>query len=278
MRPVARYPGSKNREARNIIALMPPHKVYVEPFCGVAGVFMSKKRARSEILNDLSGDVLNLLRVLADEETAAELADAVRATPYSRQIHSEAWKMFAGGGTAEPVGRALNFLVRGAMSHAGKGLLKNPGFDARVNRDGFMGRVNYWRDYPDFAGAFTTRLRGVVLECLEASRVIDLYDGPETLFYLDPPYTPGEWSGGVYEHEMDASAHAALCKRILNVEGHCLLSGYDNAIYRELLEGRGWAKQCKEVRTEGSKKRECVWLSPSVAGWLERERLKSRLF
>lgn len=34
MRPVLKYPGSKWKMAEWIISLMPPHKSYLEPFCG----------------------------------------------------------------------------------------------------------------------------------------------------------------------------------------------------------------------------------------------------
>ena len=57
------YVGGKNRLARQIIALLPPHQTYVEAFAGGAQIFFHKGPSPVEILNDLSGEVVNFLRV-----------------------------------------------------------------------------------------------------------------------------------------------------------------------------------------------------------------------
>ena len=57
------YLGGKNRVAKKIIALIPEHTCYIEPFCGGAQVFFHKEPAKVEVLNDLNEDVFNFLRV-----------------------------------------------------------------------------------------------------------------------------------------------------------------------------------------------------------------------
>src|SRR5450759_5529755 len=57
------YIGGKNRLAAKIISLLPEHTTYVEPFAGGAQVFFHKRPSEVEVLNDLDGEIVNLLRV-----------------------------------------------------------------------------------------------------------------------------------------------------------------------------------------------------------------------
>ena len=50
------------------------------------------------------------------------------------------------------------------------------------------------------------RLDGVVFECLGWAELVQRYDGPETLFYLDPPYFGGEsdYRKGIFDRSQFA--------------------------------------------------------------------------
>ena len=82
-RPIVRYHGGKWKLAPWIIANMPQHRVYVEPFGGAASVLLRKPRAYAEIYNDLDGEIVNLFRVLRDATSAALLFAQVRLTPFA---------------------------------------------------------------------------------------------------------------------------------------------------------------------------------------------------
>ena len=93
---------------------------------------------------------------------------------------------------------------------------------------------------------------------------MDLYEGAETFFYLDPPYVPEKRKGSAYEHEMSLDAHERLISCVLKAEGKIMLSGYSNPLYESEL--RGWSHRDFTVKTsawvgKNAERIERVWLN-----------------
>jgi len=86
------------------------------------------------------------------------------------------------------------------------------------------------------------RLDGVVLECLDWRELIERYDSPETLFYLDPPYFGGEtdYGKGMFAR---ADFHE-MSERLAAIRGGFVMSINDTAEIRETFHGF----QFEEVR------------------------------
>ena len=76
--PIAWY-GGKYYLAAWIIGHFPEHRVYVEPFGGMANVLLKKRTAEVEVFNDLDGRVVNFFRVLRNPAQLAELRLLTRA-------------------------------------------------------------------------------------------------------------------------------------------------------------------------------------------------------
>jgi hypothetical protein len=51
------YIGGKRRVAKQIAAVIAPHRTYIEPFAGGAQVFFQKPPSDVEVLNDLDGEI-----------------------------------------------------------------------------------------------------------------------------------------------------------------------------------------------------------------------------
>src|SRR5262245_38216470 len=132
-RPVLRWLGGKWKLAPAILQYFPPHRAYVEPFGGGASVLLRKQRSYAEIYNDLDDEVVNLFRVLRDEQKAKALIAAVSLTPFARLEFDESY-----GDTADAVERARRLIVRSFMGFGSNGhnINRATGFRANSNRSG----------------------------------------------------------------------------------------------------------------------------------------------
>ena len=51
-----------------ILASLPPHTAYIEPFGGGASILLSKEPCKVEIYNDIDRGVVNFFRVISSKE------------------------------------------------------------------------------------------------------------------------------------------------------------------------------------------------------------------
>lgn len=271
-RPVLRYHGGKWRLAPWIISHFPTHRVYVEPFGGAASVLRRKKRVYCEVYNDLDGEVVNLFRVLRDPVQAAELVRLLELTPYSRAEFMGSFE--AAEDVVEQARRTMTRSYLGYSTAFLSGQWKT-GFRTNWRRTGTTG-AHDWRNFPGAVGEMVERLRGVVIEERPALDVIQQYDGPDALFYVDPPYPWAtrnkRWAGKVYKHELSDDDHRDLAFVLRIVEGMVVLSGYGCGLYDDELYP-DWHRVEREALADGAQKRtEVLWISPRTWAALSRER------
>jgi len=261
-RPLSRYHGGKWRLAPWIISFFPFHRIYVEPFGGMASVLIQKPRAYAEVINDIDSDVVNLFRVLREPEQARELIRLLRLTPFARTELELAMTVCD---EQQPVERARRLLVRGGM---GFGVVTRGrmGFRGNVRRP-YSIPAHDWGHYPEHLIKLLPRLTGVVIENLPALEVIQRYDDSETLFYVDPPYLAESRASARsrYNHEMlDPGKHQELAELLRNVRGMVIVSGYESALYDELYAG--WERHSKLARTNGGGQAiEVLWLNQAAS-------------
>lgn len=255
-----RYFGGKWRLAPEIVALMPMHQRYVEPFGGGASVLLRKARAPlGEIYNDVDGEITNLFSVLRSPPSMQELSTAVALTPYSRDEFARAYEP-----SEEPVERARRTLVRSYMGFGTDAVAGAPsGFRVDLTE---AQPANVWASVPERIAAVAKRFSGVVVENRDALDVILDNDDPSVLFYLDPPYLAETRSHQArckgYRHEMSADAHAHVLDAACKLKGRVLISGYPSALYERYL--KNWQRvEFASVAHGGTQRTECVWLSPN---------------
>lgn len=257
--PVA-WLGSKARLVPQILPLLPNGRIYVEPFGGGGSVLFARHRSSQEIWNDLNADLANLFRVLRDDEDSLRLRDMVNLTLYSRAEYVQAAKWLADPDT-KPIDRAWAFFVLMNQAFESREALTRTGVHAQSSWRNHTSGLNQWQRKVEWLGWWHERLDGVLIESQPAERVMQRYDGPDTVFYLDPPYVPSsrKRASGLYRHDMAEAGHERLIEQILGLQGSVVISGYAHPLY-ERLEVRGWRRiALGDQRWNG---RELVWQNP----------------
>ena len=125
------------------------------------------------------------------------------------------------------------------------------------------GAVSRWLGSVEGLAEITARLQRVQIENAPALEVIQRYDTPGTVFYLDPPYVhSSRGDAAVYENEMSDDDHAELAEVLSTIRGRAVLSGYRTELYDRLFEN--WRRIDAPVRTAHSirqPRQESLWVN-----------------
>lgn len=254
-RPILRYHGGKWKLAEWIIANLPAHRTYVEPFGGAASVLLRKPRSYAEVYNDLDGELVNLFRVARDEGT--ELRRRLELTPFAREEFVSSYDP-----DDNPIEQARKTVVRAFMGFGSNAHNRLTGFRANSNRSGTT-PARDWLNYPEALDFTVRRLQGVVIENRHALELMTQHDGPQTLFYVDPPYVAETRDPGKdYAFEMTADDHRGLAEFLKGLKGMVVLSGYASPLYDELFGT--WRRVERAAHADGARSRvEVLWFSPN---------------
>jgi DNA adenine methylase len=261
-RSALRYFGGKWAIAPWIIEHMPEHRIYVEPFGGAASVLLRKPRSKIEVYNDLDDEIVGIFRVLQNTTQCTALIRNLRRTPYSRREFDLAFQ----AGT-NPVERTRRAIIRSYMSFHHSALFnsRKTTFANALHKRGGSSKSSEWASYPRTLAAVCRRFRGVVIEHGEASRVIRVQDGPETLFFVDTPYVISTRDkGSMYRHEMTDAQHIELLMQLRGISGRAMVAGYPSKLYDDLLHD--WQRLERRHYAKGTMalpRTEVLWISPS---------------
>lgn len=271
--PPLKWHGGKHYLAERIVGLMPPHTHYVEPYFGGGAVLLAKDpEGVSEVVNDLHGDLINFWACLRDPIGWHIMQRQLEAMPFSEADWRDAGQPDQAEGywarsPHAPVDRAIAFFVRCRQSLAGRMKAFSPVTRTRTRR-GMNEQVSSWLTAVDGLPAVHERLKRVLILNRGALDVIRQQDGPDTLFYIDPPYLhETRATTSDYACEMTREQHGELLQALAAIKGKFLLSGYRSALYDEAAAGQGWNRHDFDLPNHAaageSKRRmtECVWVN-----------------
>ena len=258
-------------------------RIYVEGFCGSANIFFAKRPHDVEVLNDLNGDIVNFFRVLQHRRLFGQFARRIRWTPYAVEEFDAALQVLAKppAHVGPDIERAWAFFVRGSLGFSGAGESRGNWRRSFMSSGGGMAQVtSNWRTRTALLEAWRDRLLHAQIDNKNALELIEYWDSPETVFYLDPPYVEDtRVSLNVYSHEMNDYDHVRLTDVMLKVQGRIVLSGYKTSHYHR-LEQAGWIRLDKEIlspatrifdephgtrvrgnNSQRAKRTECLWIN-----------------
>lgn len=260
-----KWHGGKHYLADWIISRMPPHIHYVEPFFGGGSVLLAKNpEGVSEAVNDLNGELSNFWLVLQNDAYFHDFVRRVESIPFSEREFVAAMTPDIEAGYLD---RAVMFFVRARQSR--QGLMKDFATLTRNRtRRGMNEQVSSWLTAIDGLPDVHARLKRVVILNRDACDVIHQQDGPNTLFYCDPPYLhETRVTTKDYDCEMSVDDHKKLLGTLAGIQGKFLLSGYPSEMYAAFAAGHHWHVKTRQIDNKASSakdkamKTECLWMN-----------------
>lgn len=250
------YPGGKQGSGsyQTIINLMPPHRVYIEPFLGGGAVLKTKRPAKVNIGIERDRSTLELAMYPAASSGLTLAAAIARTEDAHRQLS----------------------LVPAIPADSCSTVISDEGSDTAT----FGERVP---TASSDAGALLFLFEGDGIQFLETYP----FQGDE-LVYCDPPYLRGERRSAraLYRHEMTDVDHRHLLRVLRSLKVPVILSGYSSALYAAEL--KRWNAASYQTTTRGGKPAaEWLWFNFEKplrlhdyrymgADYRERERIKRK--
>ncbi len=210
-------PAGKRHLAKRIVAAIPQHRVYVEPFAGGAQVFWAKEPSEVEVLSERDPEIASAFRFVKGL-TPKKLARLKRKSWVG---DAERFKKLLDSKPEDDVDRfyrfaylahfSFNKLRRGTMAD------KHVGVEAR-----FIDRLE----------KLAPRLKNVVVRCADYEDVVDEFDDDDAFFFLDPPY-PG-YQAEVGHEDWDEHRFADVLR---GMEGRFLVTYGTRSDTKKLFKG-----------------------------------------
>ena len=223
-------PAGKKRLAKRLAAMLPPHRTYVEPFCGSAAVLFAKERSRVEVINDADVELAQAYRLVK-----RMTADGIKRLKRMRWVGDRAaYKRLLDSKPTGDVEKLHRFLY---VTHFSYGKMRGRSFSP--SGQGIVARS------VDRLEKHGPRLKHVRVYDGDYLRVVRKYDGPHTAFFLDPPY-PG-YDVAVGESKFDEERFFEVLK---SLKGKFLLTYGVRGKLPGLLKGSGFhVKRIQTPRT-----------------------------
>lgn len=195
-------PMGKTHLAHRIVAEIPEHQIYVEPFAGSGTILFTKDPSEVEVVADLDPEIAFAFK-FTKWITPEQIAALRRKKWVGDKTHFR--KLEQSAVPADDLERFYRFayLSRFSFNKLRRGAMpdKNVGVQAR-----FVNKLE--RHAP--------RLKKVQVRHADYEQVIDEFDGPDTFFFLDPPYAgyDADVRAGSGHREWDEARFAKVLRKI----------------------------------------------------------------
>lgn len=231
---------------------------YIEPFAGMLGILLSRPPAKTEIVNDANGDLVNWW--LSIRDFPKEMAHKIALTPWSRTVFESSIDLIRSD-KGLPIDRALAFHVLIKQS-INKACNTSKGAWSVSYGDG-KSIVTNNAIWPDHAfEMLATRLRRVQIECRDGLDILErVARKEESLTYLDPPYRDAATM--VYGKKFSAIDKNRALEILRQCKGKIAISGYGDD-----WDETGFIRHEKETITRSASTQSTKGLSRCEVLWI----------
>ena len=224
------YYGGKQTLAPKIVAMLPKHNLYCEPFIGGAAVFFTKPQSEVEVINDTNKELINFYRVIQNDFVSLE--KEIRITLHSRDLHRKAKVIYDNPDMFPEIKRAWAVWVLANQSFSSM-LDGSWGYD--IKKSAMPKKLHNKKE--SFTEDYAIRMQNVSIECTDALRIIRSRDTADALFYCDPPYYNSDMGHYDGYSLMDFKD---LLNTLSNIKGKFILSSYPSPILKEFTQSNSW--------------------------------------
>ena len=222
MKPFFCRVGNKNPIEKQIIEMIPPHKIYVEAFVGGGAVYFAKEHSEVEVINDLDKPLMDGYKLIKkiSRESEEQLANFARhlgdETEKDRLIiMNDFMKIEPDEDGLKLYQLILNFC--NTFNCLGLGLKI---YESSTQ----ITKILKLRQYKE-------RLKNTKLFQLDYKKVIKKFDTEETFFFLDPPY---ENSTRLYTN--GSINYCEMIELLKNIKGKFLLTINSSEIIKNIFQ------------------------------------------
>lgn len=215
---MSKWLGGKIAIARQLVAMLPACRAYVEVFGGMGSVLLNKPPAGVEIYNDNDAALVRVFLVV--KYHYRELVRELSGLCTSRFLFEHSRHHLA----LTDIQRAAQWLYCQTYGFGGQG--KHFGTSVRKAQVRLQDCLARWQQV-------SQRLQRVTIEGMDWRPCFDRYDRPDTCFFVDPPY----WGTAGYTHPFTNDQHISLAQRLRTIKGKFLLMNSNCPDVRKLYRG-----------------------------------------
>lgn len=211
--------GGKKLLRNKIIDMFPEtFDRYIEVFGGAGWVLFGKdKKKELEVFNDINGELINLYRCIKYHCSA--LQEELKYSLSSREMFVSDKGRINAKGLTDIQRAAIYFrLIRTSFG---------------ADRRSFNTSARGLKDKIVYLSEISNRLDKVVIENKDFQNLIEVYDRPNALFYLDPPYYNAE---KYYDDAFAENDHIRLFETLKKTKGKWVLSYNNSQAIKELYK------------------------------------------
>ncbi len=205
--------GGKAFMCDQINEIMPLRKIYVEPFGGSGITLLKRRQSDIEVFNDRNSGITDFYLTIQDDPQY--IIDGINDMIYSKELfyyYKNNWQTIT-----DRKQRALIWYYVIRTSWGGKGLYF--GLEKTKNvTNRLYTNLKYFAE-------INKRLRNVIIENHDYKSLLKYYDSPDTVFYLDPPYTGCD---NHYEYQIN---HTEFLELVFSLSGYVLVSNFESTEY-----------------------------------------------